>query len=150
MPDYSQGKIYTIRCRDDDSLIYVGSTTLILSQTLAGHKRLSTKLKYQNIKLYQTVNNDWDNWYIELYELYPCTCKMELDKREGEVIRNIATLNARIAGRTNKEYYKDNSGIIIEKNKLYYQRNADKKREYQRQYYKLKKSQVDEIVDTTL
>ena len=94
MPDYSQGKIYTIRCRDDDSLIYVGSTTQILSQRLAGHKRLSTNLKYQNIKLYQTVNNDWNNWYIELYELYPCTCKMELDKKEGEVIRNIATLNA--------------------------------------------------------
>ena len=94
MPDYSQGKIYTIRCRDDNSLIYVGSTTQNLSQRLAGHKRLSTNLKYQNIKLYQTVNNDWDNWYIELYELCPCNCKTELDKREGEVIRNIATLNA--------------------------------------------------------
>ena len=29
--DYQKGKIYTIRCYDDDSLIYVGSTTQSLA-----------------------------------------------------------------------------------------------------------------------
>ena len=27
MPDYKQGKIYTIRCKTDETLIYVGCTT---------------------------------------------------------------------------------------------------------------------------
>ena len=28
MPDYQNGRIYTIRCRTDNSLIYVDSTTM--------------------------------------------------------------------------------------------------------------------------
>ena len=28
MQDYQNGRIYTIRCRTDNSLIYVGSTTM--------------------------------------------------------------------------------------------------------------------------
>ncbi len=27
MPDYKQGKIHTIRCKTDDTLIYIGCTT---------------------------------------------------------------------------------------------------------------------------
>jgi hypothetical protein len=44
-----------------------------------------------------------DNLYIELYEMYKCNTK-ELVKREGEIIRQIGTLNKNIAGRTLKEY----------------------------------------------
>ena len=35
MPDYKQGKIYTVRCKTDDTLIYVGSTTQPLSERMA-------------------------------------------------------------------------------------------------------------------
>jgi hypothetical protein len=38
MPDYKQGKIYTIRCKTDDPLIYVGSTTQSLCERLAKHR----------------------------------------------------------------------------------------------------------------
>ena len=38
MPDYKNGKIYTIRCRDDESLVYVGSTTQQISQRWQDHK----------------------------------------------------------------------------------------------------------------
>ena len=31
MPDYKQGKIYTVRCKTDDTLIYVGCTTELTS-----------------------------------------------------------------------------------------------------------------------
>jgi hypothetical protein len=27
--------------------------------------------------------DDWDNWYIELFENFPCNSKEELNKREG-------------------------------------------------------------------
>ena len=48
----------------------------------------------------------FDDFYIELYENYPCNSKEELNKREGEVIREIGTLNSNIAGRTKEEYKK--------------------------------------------
>jgi hypothetical protein len=35
------------------------------------------------------VNEDWDNWYIELYEVCPCENREQLCKREGEIIRLI-------------------------------------------------------------
>lgn len=102
MPDYSQGKIYTIRCKVNTFLIYVGSTTQSLSQRWGGHKKDS--LRKPQIILYTNIKNDWDNWYIELYEKFPCGSKEELMKKEGEIIRLIGNLNKNVAGRTMKEY----------------------------------------------
>ena len=36
---------------------------------------------------------DMNNWYIELYEEFPCENKNQLTQREGQVIREIGTLN---------------------------------------------------------
>jgi len=95
---YKRGKIYTIRCRNDDTLIYVGSTIQKLSRRIALHRQDKT------CSLNQKVDGDWDNWYIELYEEYPCNNIEELNKREGEVIREVATINKKISGRSKKEY----------------------------------------------
>ncbi len=38
MPNYKNGKIYTIRCKIDASLIYVGSTTDKISTRMAKHR----------------------------------------------------------------------------------------------------------------
>ena len=57
---------------------------------------------------------------MELHELYPCNTKQELNRREGEVIREIGTLNKYIAGRTKKEYYQE----------LYRERCKERYREY--------------------
>jgi hypothetical protein len=112
---YQRGKIYTIRCYDDDSLIYVGSTIQPLCVRIAEHRR--DKL----CSLYQYVNNnfngDWKKWYIELYEEYPCNNKELLVKKEGEITRLIGSINKRIEGRTRKEYYEANKEIILEKQK---------------------------------
>ena len=133
MPDYNKGKIYTIRCRTDDTLIYVGSTIQPLSVRIGEHKRRGNNVKYQNILIYKTINNNWDDWYIELYEEYPCENKEQLCKREGEVIRSIGTLNSQIAGRTNKEYYENNKLKLLEQMKDYYNNNKGKILEYQKQ-----------------
>jgi len=134
MPDYSKGLIYTIRSRNDNIKIYVGSTTQPLYKRFYQHKKDSQTEKYINKKLYIEVNNDWDNWYIELYENYPCNNKNELCKREGEVIREIGTLNKFIAGRDIKQYRIENTDKIKEKNKLYRIENANKIKEYKKQY----------------
>ncbi len=86
-------------------------------------------------KLYCEINDDWNNWYIELYENYPCNCKEELLKREGEIIRLIGTLNTKIAGRNTKEYYVDNTDKIKDYKKQYSVNNTDKIKEYKKQYY---------------
>ncbi len=138
MPDYQKGKIYTIRCRNDDTLIYVGSTIQSLAKRWGGHKRDS--LKYSNMLLYKSINHKWEDWYIELYELYPCNSKMELEKREGEVIRKISTLNKFIAGRTKKEYYLDN----LDKIREYRLKNSVNIRGKSKQYYLDNK---DEIIE---
>jgi hypothetical protein len=96
MPDYKNGKIYTIRNKNDDKLIYVGSTCKkYLSDRIANHRAL---YKRNPITLFYNLVEDWNDWYIELYENYPCNSKDELTKREGEVIREIGTLNKRRAG----------------------------------------------------
>ena len=116
MPDYSQGKIYTIRCRNDPALIYVGSTIQPLSKRFGEHKRHSKNTqKYPNHQLYTKIE-DWNDWYIELYLVYPCNSVEELRQKEGEIIRAIGTLNRCIAGRTPKESKKG----WIDKNKEYY------------------------------
>ena len=76
---YNTGKVYTIRCKTDDTLMYVGSTTQPLCRRLAGHK--TDNKKYPNSLLYSTINNNWDNFFIELYEEYPCENKEQLNKR---------------------------------------------------------------------
>lgn len=140
MPDYQQGKIYTLRCRYDDTYIYVGSTIQSLAKRLGEHK---TKCKTQtNRPVYSVIKNDWEDWYIELYELYPCSCKEELNKREGEVIREIGTLNKNIAGRTDKEYRQNNKEKKNENDKEYYKDNKEKMKENNKEYYKNNKNKV--------
>jgi predicted GIY-YIG superfamily endonuclease len=51
---YKNGKIYTIRCKNDDTIIYVGSTTQPLFKRLYGHKCRLNNEKYNNI-LYQKI-----------------------------------------------------------------------------------------------
>jgi hypothetical protein len=126
MPDYSKGKIYTIRCRNDDSLIYVGSTIQSLAVRWGGHKKCCNTEKCKNYIIYKTINGDWDNWYIELHSLYPCESKEELCKKEGEIIRLIGTLNSRIEGRTLEEWRKDHKEEISEYNKKWYEDNKEK------------------------
>jgi hypothetical protein len=126
---YKRGKIYTIRCRFDDSLVYVGSTIQPLAKRIGGHRQ------DKKCSLYQFVDGDWSNWYIELYEEFPCDNKEQLEKKEGEVIREIATINKYIAGRDLKQYYQDNRDKILEKVKQYRQDNRDKILEQKKQYH---------------
>ena len=144
MPDYQQGKIYTIRCRTDDTLIYVGSTMQSLSKRWGGHKVHSKEESRKNRLIYTTINGDWDNWYIELYELYPCSCKAELCKKEGEIIRLIANLNVKIEGRTQKEYRDNNKEKIAEKKKERYEENKEKIAEQKKEYRDNNKEKIAE------
>ena len=134
---YQRGKIYTIRCYDDETLIYVGSTIETLSARMSKHRS-------HKCSLYKYVNGNWKNWYIELYEEYPCNNKQLLEKREGEVIRLIGNINKRIEGRTDKERRNDNKEQILEKEKKYRNDNKDKILEKAKQYRNDNKEKIKE------
>jgi hypothetical protein len=146
MDKYKNGKIYTIRYKNDDTLIYVGSTVQPLYKRFSRHKSDSRDTRYENIQLYIKMNEtDVNDWFIELYEDCPCERKEQLTQREGQVIREIGTLNTRIEGRTVKEWTEKNKEKIKEYrenhketkkefNKEYYQNNKEKLKEYHKEY----------------
>ena len=120
--DYNNGKIYALRNSINDE-IYVGSTTQRLSKRLYKHK---SDMKTRKSKLYDFMNSiGAEHFYIELVENYPCNSKEELERREGQIIRQIATLNQKVAGRTNQEFQIENP----EHNKAKYQKYWDKNHE---------------------
>ena len=128
MPDYQEGKIYKIlnTCTDD---VYIGSTTQMLCNRMKSHRR---NHKYSgnksHYKLYQAFSeNGVENFYIEILEKCPCTCKEDLLAREGHWIRKEKpSLNTRTPGRTKIEWFQDNKDKMKEYKKEYYEKNKDK------------------------
>ena len=101
MPNYQNGKVYSIRSFSRPDLIYIGSTTQPLSKRFGEHKGKNNKCRSKQIV-------DLGDSYIELIENCSCTNKEELNKREGQLIRDIVCVNIAIPGRTPKEYRQDN------------------------------------------
>jgi len=139
MPDYANSIIYTIKIKDDNS-IYIGSTTQVLKERFRKHKKdLDTTI---NKYIKEKYNGDWSLVFIEEYEKYPCSCKKDLNKKEGEIIRffkdnkEYNCLNKCIAGRTIKEWRKEYDYENSEKRKEYLEKNKEKRKEYRKNYMK--------------
>jgi len=94
---YQNGKIYLIKSLLNPSRVYVGSTCKMLAFRWANHVLALGK---SMTSVDKEVNGDWDNWCIELHELYPCDCKMMLKRREGVITKELGTINQRVAGTT--------------------------------------------------
>ena len=134
MPDYSKGKIYSIRSHLTDD-VYIGSTIETLSNRLSQHKKyyqkwLNKKTNYTSS--FKLIEKDAE-CYIELVELYPCNSKNELCRREGEIIRTTNCVNKRIAGRTeeqrieyHKKYNLENKTKLLTASKKHYNENLQK------------------------
>jgi hypothetical protein len=89
MPDYSQGKIYEIRCNITHE-VYFGSTTYkYLSSRLAKHKGNTGRCSSKQII-------DRGNFTCKIIEEYPCNSRLELQARESYYIRNNECINKRI------------------------------------------------------
>ena len=73
MPDYTKGKIYKLIFKGKED-IYIGSTTQLLSQRLAGHKRSPTNEKVK--ALMDEVGKE--NVKIRLIEKWSCNDREEL------------------------------------------------------------------------
>lgn len=122
MPNYQQSKIYKL-WSPSKNLVYYGSTVQTLAQRLTKHKNHYKTYEKTNHYYSSFIILECEDYKIELIEEYPCNNKEQLLKKEGEYIRTNECVNFEIAGRTNKEYYKDNKEKYIERSKKYYNDN---------------------------
>jgi len=101
---------------------------------------------YSQGKIYQLVDGECN---IQLIEEFPCERKGELLKREGQIQlqlrgNGIDLINERVAGRTQKEYYEQNSVQILERNKQYYEKNREQMLEQQKLYREQNLAKIQE------
>ena len=120
-PNFQNGKIYAIRSHQTDK-IYIGSTTQTLAVRFGGHKK---KMDCSSIQILE-----FGDAYIELLEEFPCANKMQLNRREGELIRLHNCLNKRIEGRTKVEYREEHKD---EFKRYYKQYKIDNKEQIKQQ-----------------
>ena len=107
------------------------------------HYRKHTKGEHGNLSSFDIIK--FGDAYIELVENYPCANKEELEKREGEIIRESPnSINNKIPGRTHQQYYEDNKESILERHKQYYEDNKESIREHSKQYYEDNKESIIE------
>ena len=108
---YHNSKIYKITDIGYNKC-YIGSTTEGLSQRIARHRRqyqCFLKDNKNHIRSYDLFNEyGIENCKIELIEYYKCDTLQELQRKEGEHIKNIECVNKRVEGRTVKEWYENN------------------------------------------
>ena len=96
--DYSKTVIYKIQHNEDETLLYVGSTTDFIKRK-SSHKSScnNPKSKEYNDKKYQMIRDN-GGWYmfnmIEI-EKYPCNDKREAEKRENDLMHELkANMNS--------------------------------------------------------
>jgi gas vesicle protein len=145
MPNYQNGKIYSLRSHQTDD-VYIGSTTLSLALRKAGHvgdfKRWLNGCK-NYVTSFEIIK--YDDYYIELIEYFPCNSKEELHKREGEIIRETENcVNKVIAGRSQKEYCEDNKEKMKEYWKQYREDNKEKIKQYREDNKEKKKQYLED------
>lgn len=119
MERYQQGRIYAIRS-NETAEVYIGSTCLTLPKRIWKHRAAFNQYKKGKKENYITSFKmiEYADHYIELIEMYPCNSKAELERREGEIMREHANrVNKVLAGRTAAEWRDDNKDEIRQKAK---------------------------------
>ena len=135
---YQNGKIYAVK-NDITDEVYIGSTVVSLSRRMVQH-RSDAKMYPDKMPLTRKMNEiGIEHFYIELVEDYPCKNKEHLNKREGELIRELATINKRVEQRTpteiaeqRREYREKHHDHFLECRREWAEKNREKLREQNR------------------
>ena len=134
---FNLSKIYVIKSLQTD-LYYIGSTTQPLGRRFSTHKsnyKGYLSGTYHFVTSFKIIEHD--DAYIELLEEVNCENRKELEKREGDIIKERKSLcvNRIIVGRTKSEWTYDNIDKIKEQKKQYFIDNSDKLKQHSTQYY---------------
>ena len=132
---YNNGKIYKIVDLGYNNC-YIGSTVEALSRRMC-HRRCNYNRKIKHPCNSSLVFEKYgiQNCKIELIENYPCNSKEELTAREGYHIKQNNCVNKFIAGRSKKDWYKDNAEYVSNKAKEYREENKEHIKEIKHNYY---------------
>lgn len=134
--DYSKMVIYKLQHREDETLLYIGSTT-DFTQRKRHHKSVcyNQNSKEFNQKKYQMIrdNGGWDMFNMIQIEEYPCDNKRQAEKREDELIKelksNMNMKKAHCGFETKQEYDKqyriEHIEHVKERKKQYYNDNKE-------------------------
>jgi hypothetical protein len=143
MVNYNQAKIYKI-WSPSTGLTYIGSTCSTLSKRISQHKDNKTCYeagKRSYVTSFKVL--DQPDARIDLIEYFPCNNKIELNRREGEIIVQTQCINKQIAGQTRKEYQQNNKEKISERSKEYRQNNKEKISERNKEYRQKNKDAIN-------
>ena len=140
--DFSKGKIYKIT-NDYNDDIYIGSTCNTLIKRFSQHKADHIREKNKDYPLYSLMNEiGFERFRIELIEDFVCSDKYELRQKEGFYIRQMGTLNKKIAGRTKQEYDKQ---YKKQYNEVHKEEIQERTKEYNDKYWEKNKEKLLEI-----
>ena len=154
MCNYNNGKIYKLYNTITDD-IYIGATTLTLSERMQRHISASKDIKKDKSKLYKHFKEHGkEHFFIELLDVYNCSSKNELYAKEGEYIRALTpALNTRIEGRTRRQRGEDNKDAVKAYHTQYYADNiavisARKKQSYYNNWDTIKEKRTLKYADS--
>jgi hypothetical protein len=155
------GRVYKLVSSETDQ-IYIGSTTLALSERLRRHKvhyNIVIKGEIKNVTSAVEILK-YDDVTIELVYEGEFRSKQDLRKQEGCIIKNtVNCVNKIVAGRTSEEYRQDNKQILNQrsreyygthkellgqKNKEYRKANQEALKEYMKSYREVNANQIKE------
>ena len=130
--DYSKAVIYSIVCKTDETLLYVGSTTEFTKRKSA-HKTdcINENSGKHNCPVYVMIraNGGWDNFNMTPVKEFPCNNKIQLvieeERLRQEMNANLNTLRAyrslevhkKEMKEWNEQYRKDNAEQLLENKK---------------------------------
>ena len=142
MSEFSNGKIYTIRSKSNITSIYVGCTIQTLEKRFYQHQILSAK---SETTFYKTFQENMDDWYIELYELFPCKNYRELYIREGQIIKEIGTLNSEVLEKSERKPRPEKEIVKRPSSKQWSINHKSDVLDYHKQYNEKNKLRIQEI-----
>jgi len=156
--DYSRTVIYKIQHIDNDTLLYIGSTTEFTKRKCQ-HKRNcnNEKSKSYNLKVYKMIrdNGGWGEFEMIQIKEFPCENKRQAEMEEDIIMREMkASLNTIRAYLSpadkkqekkviNKEYREANKEAINKKGKAYRQANIEAIKERKKAYCETNKEKMN-------
>ena len=139
---YKNGKVYAVRNIVDDT-VYIGSTIQPLHKRFFEHKCRVNKGREKTKALYLKMNEiGVDKFYIELIEQFPCASREELNRKEGEIIRENTVCNSNLAGRTKAEYRHETKEKKKDTDNKYYISHRQELKQKFKEYYNTHKEGI--------
>ena len=145
--DYSKTVIYKIQHNEDDSLLYVGSTTNFNNRK-SQHKNAckNESGKKHSLKVYKMIrdNGGWDSFSMVKIEDFPCDNNRDAEAREDELMRELkANMNGKRAfiedpiaenRMYNLRWRQNNREEVKARHKHYRETHREQVREYHKVY----------------